>query len=358
MKKIIAISTIILFGNLLNAQDIHFSQWGQTPALINPALTGSLAVVRASVIYKDQWRSATVPYQTYGASFEMKFKASNWEKQNQHLTRIYKKAFSRTAGGLSFFNDKAGDGKMGSTQANLSFATFVKLSKKATLALGLQASIVQRKIDYSKLTFPNQYNGTGFDQTLSTGEDYNAQNFVYPDFAGGINWSYGFTEKSIAANNELRINAGAAMYHITQPKQKYLSATSDRLNSKLVLHADAVIGIRNSNVALVPSYLCEIKGKSYEMIEGFMVKYYFNDDSKYTGYLKRSAFGIGCAYRNRDAILLSALLEYENYAVGFSYDINTSKLAKATVGRGGPEIFIRFVTPSPFLNQTSKARFN
>src|SRR3989344_3545689 len=155
-KKIILISAIVLLGNKTNAQDIHFSQWGQTPSLINPALTGSLAVVRASVIYKDQWRSATVPYQTYGASFEMKFKASNWEKQSDHLTRIYKKAFSRTAGGLSFFNDKAGDGKMGSTQANLSFATFVKLSKSSTLALGLQASLVQRRIDYTKLTFPNQ----------------------------------------------------------------------------------------------------------------------------------------------------------------------------------------------------------
>lgn len=356
-KKIIILSAIILLGNKLNAQDIHFSQWTQTPSLVNPALTGSMAVVRASVIYKDQWRSVTVPYKTYGASFEMKFKASNWEK-TKNLTRTYKKSFNRTAGGLSFFNDKAGDGKMGSTQANLSFATFVKLNKQNSLALGLQASVVQRRIDFTKLTFPNQYNGTGFDPNMSTGENYNAQNFVYPDFAGGINWSYGYTEKSIAANNELRMNAGIAMYHIFRPKQKYLSATEDRLNAKYILHADAVIGIKNTNVALVPSYLMELQGKSMEMIEGFMVKYYFNDDSKYTGYLKRSAFGIGAAYRNKDAAIVSALLEYENYAIGFSYDLNTSKLTKATTGRGGPEIFIRFVTPSPFLNQTSKARFN
>ena len=357
-KTIILLSAIALLGNKMNAQDIHFSQWGQTPALVNPALTGSLAVVRASIIYKDQWRSVTVPYKTYGASFEMKFKASNWEKASPYLTRTYKKAFSRTAGGISFFNDKAGDGRMGSTQVNLSFATFIPLNKKNTLSAGLQASVVQRKINFSKLTFPNQYNGTGFDNSMSTGEDYSAQSFVYPDFAGGLNWSYGYSEKSIAANNELRINAGAAMYHITQPKQKYLTATEDRLHAKYILHADAVIGIRNTNVAFVPSYLCEIKGKSLEMVEGLMIKYYFKDDSKYTGYIKRSAFGIGGAYRNKDAAILSAVIEYENYALGFSYDLNTSKLTRATASRGGPEIFIRFVTPSPFLNQTSKARFH
>lgn len=357
-KKIIILTAVsIILGNKMLAQDIHFSQWTQTPALVNPALTGSLAVVRASVIYKDQWRSVTVPYKTYGASFEMKFKASNWEKSSPFLTRTYKKAFNRTAGGLSFFNDKAGDGKMGSTQANLSFATFVKINKQNTLAFGLQASVVQRKIDFSQLTFPNQYNGTGFDSNMDAGENYNSQNFVYPDFAGGINWSYGYTEKSIAANNDLRINAGVAMYHITQPKQKYLNATADRLNAKYILHADAVIGIRNTNVALVPSYLCQMQGTSLEMMEGFMIKYYFKDDSKYTGYIKRSAFGIGATYRNNDAAILSALVEYENYAIGFSYDLNTSKLTKATTSRGGPEIFIRFVTPNPFLNQTSKSRF-
>lgn len=356
-KKLIILSMIILAGNIINAQDIHFSQWTQTPALVNPALTGSLTVVRASMIYKDQWRSVTVPYKTYGASFEMKFKASNWEK-TKHLTRTYKKAFSKTAGGLSFFNDKAGDGKMGSTQANLSFATFIKLNRQNTLAAGIQASIVQRRIDFTKLIFPNQYNGTGFDQSMSSGEDYSTQNFVYPDFAGGLNWSYGYTEKSIAANNELRINAGVSMYHITKPKQKYLSATEDRLNSKYILHADAVIGIKNTNVALVPSFICQVQGMSLEMMEGFMIKYYFKDNSKYTGYIKRSAFGIGGAYRNNDAVVLMAVVEYENYAIGVSYDLNTSKLTKATTGRGGPEIFIRFVTPNPFLYQTSKARFN
>jgi type IX secretion system PorP/SprF family membrane protein len=358
MKKIILLPVILFLGTVAQAQDLHFSQYMQTPSLINPALTGASTVVRASVIYKDQWRSITVPYKTYGASFEMKFKASNWEKADKFKTKIYKKSFSRMAGGLSFFSDKAGDGNMGSTQANLSLATFIPTSKYSSLSVGLQASVVQKKVDASKLVFPNQYGATGYDPNIDSREDYAAQNFIYPDFAGGINWSYGYNERAVGANTERRANIGASVYHINQPKQIYLDESEERLNTKYILHADMLFGIRNSNVALVPSFITTIQGPSLEMMEGFMVKYYFKDDSKYTGIIKRSALGFGVSYRNMDAAILSFLLEYENYAVGVSYELNTSRLTRATTGRGGPEIFVRFVTPNPFLYQKSRARFN
>ncbi|HEX8514919.1 MAG TPA: PorP/SprF family type IX secretion system membrane protein [Bacteroidia bacterium] len=358
MKKAILLPALLISISALYAQDIHFSQYMQTPSLVNPALTGASAVVRASVIYKDQWRSVTVPYKTYGASFEMKFKASNWEKADKFKTKIYKKSFSRMAGGLSFYRDRAGDGNMGSTQANLSLATFVPTGRHSSLSLGLQASIVQQSVDVSKLVFPNQYGTSGYDPGMSSGENYAAQNFIYPDFAGGINWSYGFNERSIGANNEKRANIGASVYHFNQPKQLYLDDSKERLNPKYIFHADMLYGIRNTNVALIPSFIATFQGPAMEMIEGFMVKYYFKEDSKYTGIIKRSGLGLGVAYRNTDAVIFSVLLEYENYAAGVSYDINTSKLSRATTGRGGPEIFVRFVTPNPFLYQKSRARFN
>jgi type IX secretion system PorP/SprF family membrane protein len=359
MKKIILSSGLLFFGCQVYSQDLHFSQFTQTPSMTNPALTGVQNVMRASVIYKDQWKSITVPYKTYGASIEMKFKGSNWDKADQHLTKIYKKAFSRVAGGLSFFSDKAGDGNMGSTQVNLSLATFVPLTRYSSLSVGLQGSLVQRKVDFSKLVFPDQYSGTTYDPTMNSGESYSANNFMYPDFAGGVLWSYGYNERAIGANNDFRANVGAAIYHFNQPKLKYLSDNNDRLNAKIIMHGDFLIGIPNSNVALAPSYLFEFQKPSRELVAGMMVKYYFSQDSKYTGYLKRSALGLGAYYRNRDALILSALIEFQQYAIGFSYDLNTSKLSTASTGRGGPEIFIRFVTPNPFLYQKkSNAKFN
>ncbi len=352
--SIFNISAFISFS-----QDLHFSQYTQTPSLINPALTGATSTLRASVIYKDQWRGVTVPYKTFGASLEMKFKASNWEKIDDKMTKAYKKSFSRLAGGLSFYSDKAGDGNMGTSQVNFSLASFVPLNVKNSLSVGLQASVVQRTIDFSKLIFPDQYNGTSYDPTASNGENAASQSFTYPDIAAGVNWSYGYSEKAIAANNSFRANIGASMFHVNEPKQKILTGSNEKLNAKYVLHGDFLIGVPNSNLALAPSYLMEFQGSTKEILLGMMCKYYFKEDSKYTGFIKRSALGLGAAFRNKDALILSALVESGQYAIGFSYDVNTSKLTAASTGRGGPEIFIRFVTPNPFLYQMStKAKYN
>ncbi len=366
MKKLFFINTSIQFkigtlaclliGSSSFGQDLHFSQYNQTPSLVNPALTGASHTLRASVIYKDQWKGITVPYRTFGASFEMKFKASNWDKAEQNKTKAYKKSFSRLAGGLSFFSDKAGDGNMGTSQVNLSLASFVPINQQNLLSVGLQGSVVQRTIDFSKLIFPDQYNGYTYDPTIGNGENVGSQNSTFADFAGGANWSYGFSEKAIAANNSFKANVGFSVFHINEPKLKYLTGSNETLNRKYVMHADFLIGIKNSNLALAPSYLFQFQGPSKEIILGMLVKYYSQEDSKYTGFIKRSALGLGAAFRNSDALILSALVESGQYAVGFSYDLNVSKLKTASSGRGGPEIFIRFVTPNPFLYQMSTRR--
>jgi type IX secretion system PorP/SprF family membrane protein len=351
MKKIILLQVAVLLGLNLHSQDLHFSQFNQAPSLLNPALTGASTVLRASVIYKDQWRSVTVPYKTYGASFEMKFKASNWDRVDKFKTKTYKRAFNRVAGGLSFYSDKAGDGNMGSTQVNLSLATFIPTGRTSALSVGLQASMVQRSIQYSKLLFPNQFDGASYDPNISNMENAAIQSFIYPDFAGGILWSYGYNERSIAANNEFRANVGAAVYHINEPRQEWLQETTERINPKFVLHGDFLIGIRNSNVGIAPTYMVEIQRPSTEVVVGSYIKYYFKDDSKYTGFIKRSDFGIGAFYRSNDAFIVAGIVEFGQYAIGVSYDLNTSQLTKASTGRGGMEIFIRFVTPNPFLYQ-------
>ena len=362
MKNINHLISLFLFSCLsitATAQDLHFSQFNENPSLLNPALTGSAYVIRASVVYKDQWRSITVPYKTFGADIQMKFKASAWDKVGNHATKTFKKSFNRFAGGLSFYSDKAGDGSMGTTQANLSFATFIPVSNKGSLSLGMQASVVQKKIDYSKLLWPDQYNGTTYDASTTAGEDFTSGNFMYPDFAGGVLYTYGYNEKSIAANNQFKAELGASMYHMNSPKQKFLTDTKEKLNSKEIVHGRCLIGLSNSNVSLVPSFLVTFQGSTMESIEGMMIRYNFKQDSKYTGFHKGATFSLGGFMRNKDAFIAVAQLEFSQYAIGFSYDINTSKLNKVSTFRGGPEITLRFVTPSPYLFQKKdSAKFN
>ena len=80
MKKYLFIIAMSL-QTFVFAQDIHFSQYRETPMLINPAQTALNKDVRIILNYKDQWRSFVSPYKTFAFSGEMKIKNKNIDKQ-------------------------------------------------------------------------------------------------------------------------------------------------------------------------------------------------------------------------------------------------------------------------------------
>lgn len=347
---------VTLVNSFIYAQDPHFSQFNEHPSLINPALTGANDPLRASISYKNQWRSVTTSYQTYGASFESRLKSSNWQKVDQYRSMTFKeRSVGRLAAGLSFYKDKAGDGNLSLTQANLSLATFVPTGKSSFLSCGLQASIVQRKLDNSKLIFPNQYNGLGYDATVLSGENFASQNIIYPDFAAGLLWSFNKSEKKLSGIKQRKANIGFSVYHLNKPSQKYLTTSKDLLSSKYVLHGDFLFDISNSSLAIAPTYLFQFQGATKELLAGLMFKYYLNNNSKYTGLVKRSSLNYGVYYRSNDAIIVNLMIEQrEQYAIGLSYDINVSSLTSASMARGGMEITLRYTPPSGFLYQMKK----
>ena len=73
MKKII-LTSIILLPFLTKAQDIHFSQFNETPVLLNPAMSCTAFDTRIIANYKNQWASVSSPFQTYGISIEKTIK--------------------------------------------------------------------------------------------------------------------------------------------------------------------------------------------------------------------------------------------------------------------------------------------
>ena len=355
MRKRFSIFVLLTAKCLLQTafgQDLHFSQFNETPVLLNPALTGAASNFRLATIYKDQWGSITVPYITYGAMFEMRLKLNAWEKVDDHLTEIYKKALRKVAAGIDFFKDQAGDGNMGSTRADLSLSSLVPLSKNATLSAGLMGGIVQRTIDFTKLIWPDQYNGAGYDPNLNSGENIATSNYLNGDFSGGLLWQYKKEEGSIHSNDQLQADAGIAVFHINRPRQKFLG-NDVRLDRKYVIHSKCLIGIKNTNVSLVPTIMAEFQGKAKEILFGSLVKYHFKDDSKFTGWVNGSYFCLGAYYRYRDAIVASTVLEFKQFALGLSYDVNVSKLHVVSSYKGGVEVTLRVVGITPYIFQNS-----
>jgi len=350
LKQAVYIVALVLIGFKIKSQDIHFSQFNENPALINPALTGATSPIRASLTNKDQWRSVSKPYKTMGASFETRFRSDNWQ-QVEGKSMTFKQSVSKLAGGLSFYKDKVGDGNLGQTQINLSLATFIAFNKKNYISVGLQGSLIQRMVDHTKLIFSNQYNGTVYDPNQPSREDFTNLKFTYFDFGTGAQWTYSREQKNMDADKQFTSHFGFSVYHLTQPKQEYFGTLS-KMHMRYVSHGDLIASIKNSHMAISPSYLVQFQGPSKEIIIGSMLRHYLKSNSKYTGLVKRNCIGYGLYYRSNDAILFSALLEWqEKLAMIMSYDLNVSTLAPASSFRGGFEITLRYTAPKSFLYQ-------
>jgi type IX secretion system PorP/SprF family membrane protein len=355
LKNYLNILLILFFSVLARGQDFHFSQFNENPSLLNPALTGANGM-RASINNKSQWRSITTPYRTFGASFEMrnttiKQKAAG----NLENTPATEKVPGKFAAGFSIYKDRAGDGRMILTQANLNLATFLNITDKSALSFGVQAGYASRRIDNPNFVFPNQYGPTGYDPDIISGEEISGDKFRYLDLGAGLLWSFSDEERGIKNHIEKKAHIGFSAYHLTTPKQKYLSKTSDKIPMRLVAHGDVLFSIPNTRTALVPAYLVQFQGTHLEILAGAMFRYYMKNDTRYTGYVKRNTFGGGLYYRGKDAIIVSGLVEWqEQYAIGLSYDINASGLSKISRVRGGLELTLRYNAANSFIYQKVK----
>ena len=65
----------------LGAQDIHFTQFGNSHLNLNPALTGSFnGLGRINANYRSQWNEVPVEYQTFTLAYDMKFSQRLYRK--------------------------------------------------------------------------------------------------------------------------------------------------------------------------------------------------------------------------------------------------------------------------------------
>lgn len=336
---VFSLSLLIFICSAAFAQDIHFSQFDETPLQLNPANAAVHHDVRVITNYRNQWQAVGSPYKTFAASTEFRFLK---DKKN-HLGL-----------GVDFFNDKAGDAQMASTQANVSLSGIVPLSLKSLVSGGLMCGFSQRSMKFDNLTWGNQFNGMSYDANLATGEPGTGTSFTFLDLGAGVQFSYGTDEMYISANNARKVNIGFSVFHPHRPVYSFYGNNSQNLQMKMVFHGDAALGLKNTPLILKPSYIVFLQGGTKEITPGLTIQYILREGSIYTKNKNPAAFSLGGYYRTMDAFIATAKLEFSNYAIGFSYDVNLSKLRTVTSTRGGFEISLRFISPGAFGN--SRAR--
>ncbi len=341
---------LLFMCGICSAQDPQFSMYNENPSLLNPALTGANHVLRASISYKDQWRNITLPYKTFGMNLDMKFKPDNWQQVDKHRGMTFKeRSLSRLAGGFSIYNDKAGISRYSSLQTNLNVAYFVPLSAKQFLSFGIQAGLYQKQIENESLIFSNQFNGSTYDKSLSSGESFNSFYQVYPDFAGGVLWALQERNKRVGEYGLKRMNVGLSMYHLAAAKQGFF-VQKQNSDYRFNVHGELVYLAPKANVGFSPSFNVCLQGTVLYFAAGSFISYYFSENSKYTGLNKRSSMALGAFYRSQQCISLQYIYEKsEQYAIGLGYDFSFSPIGVYSRNHGGFELLMRYTPPMAFL---------
>lgn len=342
MRKYFLIPSVFcsLFALSAFGQDIHFSQFNLTPLLVNPAHTGAYKSLDVIASYKSQWSSISPnAYKTAMLAFDQRFMQKKWRT-------------SWLAAGGTLFNDKAGDGNMKTIQGNISLAYHTQLSDKHTLGGALLAGFAQKSIDFSRLTWDEQYSNGVFDPNAQSNEPGGATKISYPDFGLGILYQYNKGQLYSTANDMIIVHAGLAITHLNRPNSSYYNA-NEKLYMKITGHADAIIGVKGTNFAFVPGVLYMSQGPATEILPGCFFRYMLREESKFTGYIKGASIMLGTHMRIKDAFIPAIQIEMAEYTLGLSYDLNISGLKSATSGKGGFEISLRYSNPNPFLYKSA-----
>ena len=319
MKKIGYILFLVCYWQTCLAQDIHYSQFNSSIQNLNPAQTGLFnGDWRFAGNYRSQWAAIPVPYKTYSIATDTRLK-----------TKLKKDALAL---GLLINTDKAGDSKFTTTQAFISVAYIKNLNSDSThfLSVAIQPGFSSKSFNLNDLTFDNQFDGDHYNSTLSSGEIFSATRITYFDFGSGISYLY-------KKNKRTQVNIGISMFHLNQPKQSFFDNQQIKLDLKTTVNAMLQFPV-SAQIDILPSVLFQRQGKYQEMLFGGFGKYYLNPINGYP-----TAILLGGFYRLKDAIIFGANMDYRNFNVGISYDINTSKLIEATNHRGGLEISVIYI---------------
>ena len=316
---------LIFCAAAIRAQDIHFTQFGNSPLNLNPGLAGVFGGdMRFVANARSQWRAVRVPYTTFSGSVENKL---YWAKgkYDRFLTAS-----------LLIDYDRQGTLNLTSILVGIPLSITLPIAKTAFITFGATPAFGQRSFGTNKLTFDAQWQDCIYDPLSSTHETqlFQSDNLKYFDISGGANL------RLQSPTKRSRIDIGGGLHHINRPYHDFWSVSlanpgNVRLESKLSLYGNALVQMSH-NFDLVGQGLYQKQGGYREIVYGGGIRFHLNRKA-----YKELALPIADDYRQRheDALIPHVELLYRSFQVGLSYDMNfLSDAELVTNSRGGPEL--------------------
>jgi type IX secretion system PorP/SprF family membrane protein len=316
---------VVLSLVTIQAQDPVFSQFYASPLHLNPALAGTSGNGQVFLNYRNQWPSINQAYVTYAASFDQFYDDIN------------------SGFGVSVLADVSGRGLYKTTTGHLSYSYKVRFRKSLQMRLGISAGLINSRIDWAQLIFPDQLDpefgavspgGLPFPSDEAAPEGGNAVSVL--DASTGL-----------VIFNET-FYGGLTLKHLNAPRFSFLQVNdqlSGGLPLSISLHGGAEIDLLKTkngrDVFVSPNFQYIRQGALSQLNIGTIFRYY--------------KIGTGAWYRhssaNPDALIFLLEGRQNNFRVAYSYDFTLSKLSNSG---GAHEISFLIVFPK----EQKESRYN
>lgn len=336
MRKTFCLFLVISALLAAKAQDPNFSQFFASPLTLNPALTGKFdGIFRVAGNYRNQWPTINNAYTTYTASIDAGILKNNIPE------------FDQFGVGLLAFSDKSGNGVLQNNSIGISTAYHKALDENgySQLGLGFQGSYVNKRLDVTKVKFEDQLRSDGF--TGFTNEFFTQEQLSLSYFDMNVGLLY---NGSSDGNNNYYV--GASMYHITRPKETF-SGGQYVLDPRVTLQAGGKLPLADNN-AVHFSAIHSRQANAVNTVIGGAYMLNANGDLQ-----NPTNLYLGTWFRLGDAIIPYIGLEFGNFHIGATYDVNTSSLKPGSNMRGGAEFSLIYIKKpnDPFAKKLNCPKF-
>ncbi|MFC3563478.1 PorP/SprF family type IX secretion system membrane protein [Pedobacter jamesrossensis] len=306
MYKKLAFFILCFITTYCSAQDPKFSQYFAAPLTLNPAFTGFFdGDYRIALNTRQQWGNLGDPYNTYSISGDVKLIAD--ENFTNSVISI----------GLSGLFDESFNKALKSQyiSASASYYQYLDAHHRFKFGLAPQISYVSRFLDYNKLTFASQYNGSGFDSSMPNYLNLENDKTSYFDLNVGANFSATFERFSVVA--------GYAQYHLTKPVETLLGTNKDALPSRKTVNF-GMLYLLSNYVDLNFTAIYNKQGNINDKLAGAVVGFKPNEQTK----IKLNA---GLWYKFNESSYYPYLgIGFGNISAGVNYTVYGSRVLSST----------------------------
>lgn len=308
----------IIFPSESIGQDLHYSQFYNSPQTANPALTGIFnGDQRFMANTRDQWRWVPVPWFTLGAAYDQKFYP---KKSENHFW----------SGGVNFYHDRQGASKLNLSTLAVSGSYSRILNASNIITGGLTLGFSSRGFSPTALTWDKQWDGVTFNSSIDPGETFNTERIYFLETGAGVNYRYQRSART-------KVDLGVGAFHLIRPSAGFYDNEDQKL--PINLNFTGIASIYVADILDIEVHaLQQMQSEYRETILGGLLKLYLSQKRG-----KETQLHLGMGYRTSGSLIPTAAIQYKQIYVGANFDVDGTDFNDIeNSSRGAMEIHFRY----------------